>query len=75
MLAKCKDVRLKKEGESPPKNFFFMSVAYSEIFSGWELQILTCISRVFFSGRIILKHLEIKKGSSGVWGHAPSENF
>ena len=32
-------------------------------------------SSIVFSGRIILKHIENKKGSRGVWEHAPPENF
>ena len=74
MLTKYKDIRPKKDVKSPLKNVF-MSVAYSKIFSKVGAPNFDVFSRVVFSGKIILKHLEIKKGSRGFRGHVPPEKF
>ena len=64
MLTKYKYVK------NPFKNVF-MSAVYSKSFSrrGHHFDIL---SSVFFSDRIILKHIENEKGSRG---HTPLENL
>ena len=65
MLSKYKDVRPKKGTKSPLQNVF-MSAAYSDFFSGRGHQNLTFFKRSFFFGRVILKHIENKKGSRGL---------
>ena len=74
MLTKCKDVRHKKDVKSSLKNVF-MSVAYSEKFSGEGAPNFGIFSSIVFPGKIILKHLENEKGSRGVRGHALLEIF
>ena len=75
MLTEYKDLRPKKGVNKPSENVF-MSVAYSEIFSGRGTQIRhTVYFKRSFSGRIILKHVESKKTLWGVRGHVPPENF
>ena len=64
MLTKYKDVKPKKDVKGPLKNVF-MSAAYSEFFSVREYHIFTYFQSVFFCERIILKHIENKKGSGG----------
>ena len=62
MLTKYKDVRPRKSVKSPLKNVF-MSAAYSEFFSGRVHQILLHFQAYSFSDRILLKHIETRKGS------------
>ena len=69
MLTKYKNVRPKKGVKSPLKNVF-MSAAYLRIFFREGAPKFAIYSRVFF-GRVILKHIESKKGSKEVQGHAP----
>ena len=74
MLTKYKDVRPKKGIKSPLKNVF-MSAMYLRNFFGEEATKFAVFSSVFFSFIIILKHIENKKGSRVLWGHAPPYNF
>ena len=72
MLTKHKDIRPPKDVKVPLKNVF-MSAAYSEFFSVMGHQIFTYF-QAYFSGRIILKHIEDKNDWEGA-GTVPPENF
>ena len=73
MLTKCKDVRPKKDVKGILQNVF-MSAAYSKFFSVKGHQIFTYIKRIF-CGRIILNHIENKKGCGGSGGVLPRKIF
>ena len=47
---------------------------FKKFFQVWTPK-FAIVSGVFFSGRIILKNIDNKKGSRGVWGHASPKNF
>ena len=72
MLAKYRDVRPKKDVKSPLKMFSYVQ-RIKNFFQGGGIKfwhIFKCIS-----GRIILKHIENKKGFRWVQGHAFLEIF
>ena len=75
MLTKYKNVGPKKDVKSPLKNVFHVCGVFKIFFkeAAPNCDILSCV--VSFSGRIILNHIENKKGSRGVRGHAPRENL
>ena len=64
----------RKTVKGPLKNVF-MSVAYSKFFSVRSTKFSHNLFSCIFFGRIILKHIDNKKGCGGVWGRAPSKNF
>ena len=72
MLTKHKDVGPKKSVKSPLKNVF-MPAEYLEIFFKGAPN-FDILSSVFFSDRIILKHIENKK-TLGKAGVCSSGNF
>ena len=75
MLTKYKDGKPKKSLNINPLKNVFITAAYSEIFFREGAPNFDIVSRVFFSGRIIFKHIENKKGFRGVRGHAHPESF
>ena len=69
MLTKYKGVRPKKDVKSPLQNVF-MSAACSKFFSVRGTKFSHIFQSNFF-GRIILKHIENKKGCGGSGGVLP----
>ena len=73
MLTKYKDVRTKKGVNKPFEECFYVCGVFRNFFRVGALNFDVFLS-VFFSGRILLKHIENKKGLRGSGGMLP-ENF
>ena len=72
MLTKYKDIRPKNDVKSPFERCFYVCGVFRNFFR--EGAPIFDISNVVFFGKIILKHIENKKGSRGVRGHGPPES-
>ena len=74
MLTKYKDVRPKKGVNKLFRKCFHVCGVF-QIFFREGYHIYDIFSSVVFSSRVILKHIENKKGSRGVRGHATPAKF
>ena len=69
---KYKDFKPKKKLKKPFKNAF-MSATYSKNFFREEAPKFAIFSNIFFSGRIVLKNIDNKKGSRGPGACSPGK--
>ena len=74
MLTKHKDLRSKKRRKKPFEKCFYVWGIFRHFFREGTPKFDIFSSIIFFS-RVILKHIENKKGSRRVRGHAPQKIF